>query len=296
MKERLSRYFSRYFKLFDIITILYFLTLSLLIVIFHSRLVRWEVHLITHLGIVLLLILSIPFLEKFRGIKAVHFLRYWYLVFSVTFIYWDVGRYLHLVTDLEFDFIIQKMELTIFRQYPNLWVENLYHPVLNEIMQWSYAIYWFTIPVSTAVLYFRRKYDECEELLFVTFLTFYVCYIVFILFPVSGPRFHLAEYFSKPYEGLFLVPLLRKLVENAGLRGAAFPSSHVAVSVVIYQYLRLVERKIAVRFFLPAVILLSLATVYGRYHYFLDMFSGLIFGLLIAKLTIPYLKKNKSVG
>jgi membrane-associated phospholipid phosphatase len=192
-----------------------------------------------------------------------------------------VGNYIHLVFPGEFDAVIQKMEHFMFGGYPNVMVQKLYNPLLNEIMQLGYAIYWFLIPVSTFLLYFRKKFRELEHLLFITLTTFYVCYIIFILFPVSGPRFNLVEYFTYPYKGLVLVPILRKLVQNAGLRGAAFPSSHVAVSIVIFNFFRKIEPRIAYRIFLPAVIMLSLATVYGRYHYFTDMLAGLFFGQFI---------------
>ena len=39
--------------------------------------------------------------------------------------------------------------------------------------------------------------------------------------------------------------------------------------------------KTAKHIFLPLVIALSLATVYGQYHYVTDVFAGLIMGLII---------------
>ncbi|GAB4173827.1 MAG: phosphatase PAP2 family protein [Calditrichia bacterium] len=286
--EQQSKFYCHYFKKFDCVFFSYIFVLIILVSIFNQNIENYFFHLVKYISILLVGFTVIPFLEKYKAIRMVHFLRYWYLPLSVTFLYWDVGNLIHLVFPELFDPIILKIEYAIFgQQYPNLLVEKIYNPILNEIMQISYATYWFTIPVSVGILYIRRKYDELEHLLALTFLTFFLCYIIFILFPVAGPRFYIADLFTKEYVGLLFTPFLRHIVQGAGLKGAAFPSSHVAVAIVILMYLWRIENKIAKAIFLPVVIMLSLATVYGRYHYFLDMMAGLIFGTI---LGFTYLK------
>jgi membrane-associated phospholipid phosphatase len=69
---------------------------------------------------------------------------------------------------------------------------------------------------------------------------------------------------------------------NYQVIGAAFPSSHVAVSVgvayFVWVYLPRARYLIAIDVFL-----LALATVYCRYHYAVDVFGG----LLVAAAMIP---------
>lgn len=295
MREQKSESIFHYFKTFDIVAIIYFIILSLLIVFFHHNLNSWQIHLGKHIAFIFLIVFIVLITEKFIRFKIFLFFRYWYLILAISFIYWDVGNYIHLIFREEFDFLVQQLEYSIFGFYPNVAVQSIYNPVLNEIMQLGYAIYWFTIPVSAAILFFKKKYIELEKLLSVTFGTFFLCYIIFILFPVAGPRFNLVQYFNKPYEGILFTSVLRKFVHGAGLRGGAFPSSHVAVSFVIYRFMKRIEPKIAIHIFLPAVILLSLATVYGRYHYFLDMFAGLIMGFIISECYLRYCDKKEHV-
>jgi membrane-associated phospholipid phosphatase len=64
--------------------------------------------------------------------------------------------------------------------------------------------------------------------------------------------------------------------------GAAFPSSHVAVALCTlffsFRYLRRVRY-----LHLVAAILLCVSTVYGRYHYVLDVVAG----IAVAALLVP---------
>ena len=86
---------------------------------------------------------------------------------------------------------------------------------------------------------------------------------------------------------------------HAGFRGGAFPSSHVGVAVVILLFMWRFKPKVAVAVFLPIVIALSLATVYGQYHYFTDVIAGLVMGISIGLygsfLTAKRVKNNQSI-
>ena len=65
--------------------------------------------------------------------------------------------------------------------------------------------------------------------------------------------------------------------------GAAFPSSHVAVAFCTVYFSFLYLRPIRY-FHLLVAILLSLATVYCRYHYVIDVLAGALTALLLAPL------------
>ncbi|MFQ5584933.1 MAG: phosphatase PAP2 family protein, partial [Calditrichia bacterium] len=108
--------------------------------------------------------------------------------------------------------------------------------------------------------------------------------------------FSIAGQITAPYKGLWLTGMLRKLVENSGLHGGAFPSSHVAVAVVVLYFVWHYFPRTGKYAFLPAVIALSLSTVYGQYHYVTDMLSGLLMGIIIGNIglrhTLRKLGKN----
>jgi membrane-associated phospholipid phosphatase len=96
------------------------------------------------------------------------------------------------------------------------------------------------------------------------------------------------------YEGFLFTDLLRGFIKKAAYRGGAFPSSHVGVAVTILVILWQFRPRIARNIFLPLVIALSLATVYGQYHYVTDVIAGLLMGLGIGFWGAGRMKKKLS--
>jgi len=267
-----------HFKLFEKSLCVFWIILTVLVALFHKNIENARLHIIIHLVLIAGLFIVLPWLDQKSG-KYWLFSRYWYLVISFPLIYWDVGNFLHLVTPLEFDPLILAFEEYLFGVLPNIWIQNYINPYLTEVMQISYGIYWITIPLGAAIFYSGKRLELFENLLYYITITFFVSYLIFIFFPVCGPRFFIAGQITVQYEGLIFTDPLRDFVKQGGYRGGAFPSSHVGVAVTVLVILWHFRARIAKRVFLPLVIALSLATVYGQYHYVTDVFAGLIMGL-----------------
>jgi len=294
MIEALSQRWST-LKLFDKVLIYFFLTLELLILFFHQNISYPFLRFAAYGGAILFLLYIIPILNSSNH-KIIHFLRHWYIILTITFIYWSVGHLIHMIFPGLFDGYIISFEEKISGQLPNIWVQKFENPYLTEIMQISYAVYWATVPVGAAIFYFNKRYQEFEYMLFFTLLTFFVSYLLFIIIPVAGPRFFLSNQIYISYKGIFATEFLRSFVEGAGLEGGAFPSSHVAVAIVVLFFVWKYYPKIGKRAFLPAVIALSVATVYGQYHYLTDVIAGAAMGILIGVIGIRYTEKKLNVS
>ena len=267
-----------HFKLFEKSLCLFWIILTVLIALFYKNIENAWLHIIIHLVLIAGLFIVLPWLDQKKRNYWI-FSRYWYLVLGFPLIYLDMGNFLHLVTPLEFDPLILAFEKYLFGVIPNIWIQDYVNPYLTEVMQFSYGIYWITIPLGTAIFYSRKRLDLYENLLYYITITFFASYVIFIFFPVCGPRFFIADQITVQYEGLALTNVLRGFVNQAGYRGGAFPSSHVGVAVTVLVILWHFEARIAKYVFLPLVIALSLATVYGQYHYVTDVVAGLIMGL-----------------
>ena len=78
--------------------------------------------------------------------------------------------------------------------------------------------------------------------------------------------------------GLFFPALVHDLLVAGAAKGAAFPSSHVAVAVVIWLLAWRLTRPV---FWLLAAIVpaLALVTVYGGFHYAVDSAAGALVGV-----------------
>jgi membrane-associated phospholipid phosphatase len=147
---------------------------------------------------------------------------------------------------------------------------------LSEALHFAYASYYLLVYVPPAILYLRGQRREFAVTLLALALVYGVCFTTYLFFPVDGPRFLVGP--AAAPDGPFRSFVLR-LLEAGSSRGTAFPSSHVAASVVASLCaLRFQPRVgIAVALFTLG---LTLATVYGGFHYGVDVFAGLMVGVL----------------
>jgi membrane-associated phospholipid phosphatase len=110
-----------------------------------------------------------------------------------------------------------------------------------------------------------------------------LCYLVFVVWPVQGPRYLAAPpgIPDGPIRSLTL-----SLVETGSSRGAAFPSSHVAISVA--QTLSMLRHRRGFGVVLALVtFLLAMGAVYAGFHYVIDTLAGLAFGTFAVWLARP---------
>ncbi|QAR31379.1 phosphatase PAP2 family protein [Ornithobacterium rhinotracheale] len=150
--------------------------------------------------------------------------------------------------------------------------------IFSELMFLGYFSY-YLIPFF---IIFQLRAQAGKMLKFGNYLilAFIIYYIIFILFPVAGPQFYY-PYPQNQIQAQGLFGHLVKLVQQIGeAPTAAFPSSHVGISVVILLWLRDNYSSI-IKYILPFSVLLLLATVYIKAHYAVDVIAGLASGVLI---------------
>jgi membrane-associated phospholipid phosphatase len=93
-----------------------------------------------------------------------------------------------------------------------------------------------------------------------------------ILFPVDSP-FYLLKPLDKPLSDQIFFQLVHLVSGHAGARGGAFPSLHVSATIVLWLAAWKWQRRVA-GFLAPIVVGLILSTVFGRFHYVLDVIAG----------------------
>jgi membrane-associated phospholipid phosphatase len=164
------------------------------------------------------------------------------------------------------------ISLDFCRHLPQLW--------FREAMHAFYFSYYFLVPVVALYYLLRCPRPRLRALVFGIALTFYAHYLAFIAFPAFGQQF-----VSRPppgaNEGVFFVPLARFFIAVGDRPGGAFPSSHVAVAVLLLLFAEKDARGLA-RVIFPFVLGLVFATVYVRAHYGVDVLAGMATGALCA--------------
>jgi membrane-associated phospholipid phosphatase len=212
--------------------------------------------------------------------KYTAFLYYWLPIFLFTFMYEEIKPLLQLVTNKWYDDLFSIADIRIFGLNFSLWVEQYDYLLLNELFRVGYGSYYFIILFGSYIHYFQGELSEYISMLSKVTLAFIVSYILFIFLPTQGPRFYQSNLFQTNMDGLLFSYFQQKIMEYASFKGGAFPSSHVAVALIILT--SFYKNHFCLFFvFLPFMVLLIIGTVWGRYHYAIDVIAGIILAVLI---------------
>jgi membrane-associated phospholipid phosphatase len=213
--------------------------------------------------------------QPLRDRSAAGFVRDIYPVPFIVFLYWEL-RYLALLFSngyhdplilwLEQALFGEQLAMTFSQRLPLLW--------LSELMHFFYSTYWVLLPVAATALYLRGRINGFRELVYVELVVFFGCYLVFIFFPVQGPHYEFPLIGGPLAEGHFY-QFVHWMLADGGSKGAAFPSSHVAVAVAILLVTWWHDRPLCWAMS-PFVIGLTISTVYGRFHYGVDAAAGVL--------------------
>ncbi|MCK4404397.1 MAG: phosphatase PAP2 family protein [candidate division Zixibacteria bacterium] len=264
------------YLLIDKATLIYMAALSLLILIFHANLSNWMTYIAFNLGICVAVVLVANGLNH-KVSRWMFFIRHWYPLLFFTLLYEETRNLVHLIFPQFFDPLINRLELAVFGVYPTVWMQKFICFGASEYLMFSYSFYYFLLVVLGVGLFFSNKIKEFDDLLFTSAVAYYISYLGFILFPVEGPRFALVSSYQVEINGGFFTSLAHGLIDVAGIRGGAMPSSHVAVALVVLVYARR-HHRILYYVLSPLIASLLISTVYGRFHYISDVVAGLLVG------------------
>lgn len=175
------------------------------------------------------------------------------------------------------DALVQRWEHALFPGNPSAtWASALPVRWLSEVLHFAYASYYLLVYVPPALLYLRGRRDAYAATLLALTVVYGMCFLTYMVFPVDGPRFLTGP--ANAPEGpirAFVVHLL----QTGSSRGTAFPSSHVAASVVASLAALRYQRRVGIVVTLLTVGL-AVGAVYGGYHYLVDVLVGAIVGVV----------------
>ena len=178
-----------------------------------------------------------------------------------------------------FDDMVIAWEQAIFRSQPSQeWAAAAPHLWLSEPLHAAYISYYLIIFTPPLLLFLRGRTADFRKAVFALMLAFFTHYVFFIYFPVQGPRYLFPAPSGELANGFFF-QLAHRMLEAGSAQGAAFPSSHVGVSVaqtlVVWRYLPRLTPVFAV-----GTLGLALGAIYGGFHYATDAIAGLVLGVV----------------
>jgi membrane-associated phospholipid phosphatase len=169
------------------------------------------------------------------------------------------------------------------------WWQAMPSPFWSTVLHAAYFAYY---PLVLApVLYFLARGDaiSTERTVRWGLSTFLLCYAVFLFFPVAGPYYE----FPRPAAGFLDNPAARlvyRTLDRGSAYGAAFPSSHVAGTLVALAAAYRGAPGLGHLMLLPSL-LLTIGVVYCQMHYAVDAVAG---GVLALAVVAGWMKREKS--
>jgi len=285
------------FKLLDAVDVLVicFLLLVATITLFFGRgtTLRWLLPLLNLGGC--LVVYHLAMHAKRSGSTLWKQVHAWYGFPLLLVIYKEMYWAVHAVRDKLYDSYLIQIDRFLFGTDPTIVLSRYAHPVLTEVLQTVYILFYF-FPLTIGIALVRKnRYREFQYASFLILYGFFVSYLGYILFPAVGPRFTLHDFYATDRElpGLWLTPYLREFVNRgegitSTLPQAAdlvqrdvFPSGHTLITLITL-YLSFLFKSRTRYILAPLGIVLIFSTVYLRYHYVADLVgAGLLFPLIL---------------
>jgi membrane-associated phospholipid phosphatase len=159
-------------------------------------------------------------------------------------------------------------------------------PWCNEIMFGAYFSFYFMLVLTPWIPWLRGDEAEGERESSTLAGFMLVVYVFYVFFRVLGPKHYLPDLASAGYGSLrggFFTRLEGGILGSANTTGAAFPSSHVAVSLMMTSFVARTERRLLPLYALDAA-LIALATVYVHAHWAVDVAGGAVAASLLVPL------------
>jgi membrane-associated phospholipid phosphatase len=257
----------------DWLTIAYLIFSTTLIVVCRQNIKHWEVLLPIHFGLMSMVVGLAS--ARARQVRALSFISHWYPPTLFLFFFEEIGLIVHAIFPGWFDEILIKADYALFGAHPTVWIEQFSNYWLNEYMQLVYTSY-FLLTIGFGVyLWSKGRRDDFAVFIASTCAAYYLSYVIFVLFPIESPHHTLGHLQQVELTGGPFTSFINLIEKHGRVHGGAFPSTHVAgATVVLFSAYRFAPR---IGYWLtPLVVSICVATVYGRYHYAVDVFAGIL--------------------
>jgi membrane-associated phospholipid phosphatase len=208
-----------------------------------------------------------------------HFWRHWYPHLFFLFCFEELGQLVHLVQPGWQDAKLIAFDHWLTGVHPTVWLEQFATPGRNDFMQFVYLTYFTYLLVVGGILYYRRDWRGYWSVMTYSAVGYAIGYVIAIFFPIESPWFSMAGAWHGPLQGGAATSVINFIEHYGRVRGAAFPSEHVAGAVAA-TWGTWRHRRWLFWVMLPLVVCMCVSTIWGRYHYVADIFGGTVTGTL----------------
>lgn len=160
---------------------------------------------------------------------------------------------------------------------------------ITELLSIGYIAF---IPYLTVSVFLNGTQSDTQlrELFLLSVALMYaIGFLGYLFVPAHGPVVLLSEQYSFPINSGLFHALVTHSVDQAGGPHGAFPSIHVCGSVLMCLFDFRHGSRTRGWLYLPLILLIGVATVVLRYHYFVDLLAGValaFIALFVAELWV----------
>ncbi len=263
---------------FEWLTLSYLGVINLFVVAGHKNLAHASRYLLIHQAVGLA-ILALALTAQRWPNPGLRFARHWYPLPLYVYFFEELEGLVHAIFPGWFDGWMISFDYALTGVHPSVWLARFATPALNDFMQAAYMTYFLYLIILPAILYARGERRAFWAVMVSTAMAHYAVYVIAILLPIESPYYSLAAFQHVSLAGGFSTRLINLIERFGRVHGAAFPSAHVAGSMVAmlgaWRYRRWLFWAC-----LPFFVSMMVATVYGRYHYIADALAGLVTGVI----------------
>jgi membrane-associated phospholipid phosphatase len=167
------------------------------------------------------------------------------------------------------------------------------YPWCNELMFAAYFSFYLIMVLTPWIPWLNgdEKEGEREASILAGFMC--IVYIFYVFFRVVGPKHWLPDLVGQGYGGVpggLFTFVEGRFLDAAVTTGAAFPSSHVAVTLMMTIFVAKTKPKL-LPLYIVDLALIMVATVYLHAHWAADVAGGLV----AAAILVPILDRVRTV-
>jgi membrane-associated phospholipid phosphatase len=263
---------------FEWVTFAYLAWLGAILILFHRNVPHAGGYFALHAAIAFLIAALARASARSRN-SVLRFVRHWYPLPLYIFFFEELGRLVHAVFPGWFDSWLIRFDYNLTGVHPSVWLAQFASPARNDFIQFAYMTYFLYLVILPAILYAQRERRAFWTVMASTAVANYSIYVIAVLFPIESPYYSLAALETQKLAGGYCTAVINLIERFGRVHGAAFPSAHVAGSMVAmlasWRY-----RRWLFWVCLPFSASMCVATVYGRYHYVADVLAGLAVGAM----------------
>ncbi|MGJ5820701.1 phosphatase PAP2 family protein [Paludibaculum fermentans] len=227
------------------------------------------------------IVLALGYAAASSGRKAADIARDWAPAPLVLLAYWQMDWFTssHTLRGLESSWLT--WDRTVLYGWSLRSLIESQGRVIPSLLELAYSLLYSIPPLSIAALYLYRQRRRVDEFLFPYLLSTLLVYALLPFFPSASPRIEFPNMDLPAVDTVFRRFNLWVL-SWGDIRTGVFPSGHVATafSCALSMRYALPEKPWLSRFLLILAVLITTATVYGRYHYAVDGAASIVLTMI----------------